>query len=102
MENKSQRTYLQEPDEVFSILLDILNENYDVKDIDESMRIVEVSTGMSLFSFGENFEILVTSGDTGSVVRVKGKSKIKWNMTSDIEKKVNEIFEFLDERLAKN
>ena len=78
-------------------MLEILDKDFDVKRIEYSIRTVEVSTGMSLLSFGENFEIIVASHDEGSIVRVKAKSKIKWNATSDVEKKANEIFELLDE-----
>lgn len=98
METIAQKTYDLDPDELFKILLEILDKNFDVKRIEHSIRTVEVSTGMSMFSFGENFEIIVASHGNGSVVRVKAKSKIKWNVTSDVEKKVNDIFELLDER----
>ncbi len=100
METISQKTYELDPDEVFKILLEILEENFDIKRIEQSVRTVEVSTGMSLFSFGENFDIIVANYNNGSIVRVKAKSKIKWNVTSNVESKAKKVFEILDKRLG--
>lgn len=99
MEAISQKTYDQDPDKVFKSLLKILEGNFDVKKIEQSVRIVEVSTSMSLFSFGENFDIIVASHNNGSIVQVKAKSKVKWNVTSDVENKAKKIFELLDAAL---
>ena len=100
METIAQRSYNQNVDKVFKTLLNILNENYDVKSIDDEIRCVEVSSGMSLFSFGENFEIVVAEQNRGSIVRVKAKSRIRWNITSDIEEKSKQILELLEENLS--
>lgn len=99
-ETIAQRTYDQNPDKVFKALLNILKEHFDVKRVEEYVRTVEVSSGMSLFSFGENLEIIVSNHDNGSIVRVKAKSKVRWNITSDIEEKANQIFELLDEQFS--
>jgi len=99
METVAQRSYKQNADDVFTTLLNILNENYDVKNVDDEIRCVEVSSGMSLFSFGENFEIIVADQNNGSIVRIKAKSRIRWNVTSDIEEKATHILELLDENL---
>ena len=99
METVAQRSYNQNADNVFKILLNILSENYDVKSVDNEIRCVEVSSGMSLFSFGENFEIIVAEQNNGSIVRVKTKSRIRWNITSEIEEKAKQIFELLEENI---
>lgn len=99
METIAQRSYNNNPDEVFKVLLNILNECYDVKRVDEAIRMVEVSSGMSLFSFGENFEIIVASQNDGSIVSVKTKSRVRWNVTSNVEEKAEQIFELLEENL---
>ena len=54
---------------------------------------------MSLFSFGEDFEIIVASQGTSSVVNVKTKSRIKWNVASSVQDKAEQIFELLEEKL---
>ena len=100
MEAVSQKTYNQDPDKVFGVLLVILEKNFDIKRIEQSVRTIEVSTGMSLFSFGENFDIIVASHNNGSIVRVKAKSKVKWNVTSDVENKAAKIFKLLDTALS--
>lgn len=99
METIAQRSYNNNPDEIFKVLLNILNEYYDVKRTDEAIRMVEVSSGMSLFSFGENFEIIVASQNDGSIVSVKTKSRVRWNVTSNVGKKAEQIFELLEENL---
>ena len=99
METINQKIYNEAPDKVFKALLDILNEQFEVKRIEEDVRTVEITTGMSWFSFGETFEIIVASQGNGSIVRVKGKSKVKWNITSEVEEKTQQIFELLDQKL---
>lgn len=98
LETIAQRTYNQNPDKVFKTLLNILNENYDITRVEESIRTIEVSSGMSWLSFGETFEIIVVSHDGGSIVRIKAKSRLRWNITSDVEEKTNRIFQLLDEQ----
>ena len=98
MEYLEQKTFSIPPDELFYQLIELLKEKFEIKRIEESIRSVEISTGMSLFSFGESFEIVVSNFEQGSVVRIKGKSKIKWNITNDAKEKISEIFELLDEQ----
>lgn len=100
METVAQRSYNQNANDVFKTLLNILSKNYDVKNVDNEIRCLEVSSGMSLFSFGETFDIIVAEQDSGSIVRVKVKSRIRWNVTSDIEEKSEQIFELLEENLS--
>ena len=100
METVSQRSYNQNADDVFKALLNVLNENYDIKSVDNEIRCAEVSSGASLFSFGESFEIIVADQNNGSIVRVKAKSRIRWNITSDIEEKAEQIFELLEENIS--
>lgn len=99
METIAQRSYNKNADDVFKTLLNILSKNYNVKSVDNEIRCVEVSSGMSLFSFGENFEMIVVDQNKGSIVRVKAKSRIRWNITSDVGKKAEQIFELLEENL---
>ena len=97
MEAIAKRSYDVNPNKVFQILLTVLSESHNVKRIDNEIRTMEVSSGISLLSFGETFEIIVASQDTGSVVRIKAKSKVKWNITSNV--KAEQIFELLDKNL---
>ena len=99
METIAKRSYDVNPDKVFQILLTVLSESHSVKRIDNEIRTMEISSGMSLFSFGETFEIIVASQDPGSVVNVKTKSKVKWNVTSNVKDKAEQIFELLDKNL---
>lgn len=99
MKTTAKRSYDVNPDKIFQILSNILSKSHDVKRIDSEIRIMEISSGVSLFSFGETFEIIVASQDAGSVVSVKTKSKVKWNVTSNVKDKAEQIFELLDKNL---
>lgn len=99
METMIQREYTPDVECVFGVLLNILSERYDVKNIDKTIRCVEVSFGMSLFSFGETFEVIVAAQNSGSVVRVRAKSRVRWNVTSNVEEKVKKLFDLLEENL---
>ena len=94
-----RRSYNINPDRVFQILCTILNESYNVKRTDSQIRVIEFSSGASFFSFGEDFEVIVASQGTGSVVNVKTKSRIKWNVSSGVQDKAEQIFELLEEKL---
>lgn len=100
METIAQRTYNEKPDVVFDILLEILaKKGFEIKKSEPSIRLVEISTGMSLLSFGESFEIIVGGSGDESVVRVKSKSRIRWNVTSQVEKKSEEILDLIETRI---
>ena len=99
MEAIAKRSYGVNPDKVFQILSNVLSDSYDIKRIDSEIRTMEVSSGMSLFSFGETFEIIVVSQDAGSIVSVKTKSKVKWNVTSNVKNRAEQIFELLEKNL---
>ena len=99
MEAIAKRSYGVNPDKVFQILSNVLSDSYDIKRIDSEIRTMEVSSGMSLFSFGETFEIIVVSQDAGSIVSVKTKSKVKWNVTSSVKNRAEQIFELLEKNL---
>ena len=99
METMIQREYTHDVGQVFDVLLNILSEHYNVKNIDKTIRCVEISSGMSLFSFGETFEVIVAAQNSGSVVRVRAKSRVRWNVTSNVEEKVKKLLDLLEEKL---
>ena len=99
METVARHSYGTDPDTTFDILQDVIHESYRVKRIDNRVRTIEFSSGMSLFSFGENFEAIVAGQGKGSMVKLRAKSKIKWNVTANNKNIVARIFESLDEKL---
>ncbi|NIP61281.1 MAG: hypothetical protein GWN01_10255 [Nitrosopumilaceae archaeon] len=100
METIAQRKYKENPDRVFAVLLEVLaKKDFEIKRSEPSIRLVEISTSMSLLSFGESFEIIVGGTENDSVVRVKSKSRIRWNITSQTEEKTKEILNLIENRL---
>lgn len=97
MESLESKTFSSTPDELFPELLKLVQQKFKIKSTEKHIRTVEISTGMSLFSFGESFVIIVSDYKNGSIVRIKGKSKIKWNITNDVKGKIVEIFDLLDD-----
>lgn len=73
MEMIAKREYPHNVERVFDVLLNILDKHYTIKNVDKSIRCVEVSSGASLFSFGETFEITAVGQNTGSAVRIRAK-----------------------------
>ncbi len=100
METVTRREYAHDAELVFAILLPILSKLYDIKNIHKKIKCVEVSSGASLFSFGETFEVSVAANDGGSVVRVRAKSKVRWNVTSNVEGKAEELLDLLGKNLG--
>ena len=96
MKDLQTRIYTISPDRLFPELLKLVKTKFKIKKIEDEHRLVEISSGMSLFSFGESFEIIVSDHDQGSIVRVKGESNLKWNVSSNVKEKISEIFELLD------
>lgn len=99
MEIVAKREYPHDVGYVFDVLLSILHTRYKVVKVDKAIRCVEVSTGTSLFSFGENLEVIVIEQNAGSTVRVRSKSRIMWNIASDVEGKARELLDLLEENL---
>ena len=101
METVARRSYDANPDKTFETLQDVIHESYRVKRIDNQVRTIEFSSGMSLFSFGENYDVIVASHGEGSIVKLRAKSKIKWNATANNKNSVKQIFDSLDEKLRR-
>jgi ubiquinone biosynthesis protein COQ9 len=99
MADIDSREYVLHSEELFAILLEVVPKaGFNVKKIENAIRRIEVSTGMSWFSFGESLEIIVSSKGKGSILYVKSKAKIPWNMTSDVRGRVDSLFRLVDDR----
>ena len=99
MRTVAKRKYPHNVEHVFDVLLDVLSNHYSIINIDKTIRCIEVSSGASLFSFGEKFEVIVVEQKTGSVVRIKTKSRVPWNVTSGVKGKTRKLFDILEENL---
>lgn len=100
MKTIAAREYAHDVERVFDALLNILNKDYNIKNVDKTVRCIEASSGMSSFSWGETFEIIAVAQNSGSVVRVRVKSRILWNITSNVEGKAKKLLDLLEESLG--
>ena len=99
MESVAIREYTHDVERVFEVVLSIVNKHYNIKNIDKTTRCIEVDSGMSLFSFGGAFEVIVVAQNNGSVVRVRAKSRVYWNITSDMKGKAKKLLDSVEEDL---
>ncbi|MEP0825800.1 MAG: hypothetical protein HRF40_09960 [Nitrososphaera sp.] len=100
MADIDSREYAVSPDRLFEILQESLpHAGFKIRKIEKEIRRIELSTGMSLFSFGESLEVIVSANGTGSVLYVKSKAKIAWNISADTQGKVDTLFGIIKERL---
>lgn len=99
METIATREYAHDVERVFDTLLNTLR-SYNIKSIDKTIRCIEVSFGMSLFSWGETFEVIVVAQSSGSAVRVRAKPRVFWNVTSNVEVKASKLLDLLEEDLG--
>jgi len=89
---------------VFKSLKEICSKSSFVIDsIDESIRRITISTRPSLFSYGENIEVIVQpEGDNKTLVYVKSKPKAFFNITAAraVKRNIQKIYGMLDEVLG--
>ena len=71
------------PEEVYSFLADLSLNGLKVSRRIPEMKIVIISSGLSLFSWGESIEASVQSSQTGSLVILRAQGKFQLNVTAD-------------------
>ena len=97
----TERDYLDvksDPDTVFSFLADLSDPTFKIKSKDPSSRQIFFSTGVSLFSWGENIEVTVLRITGGSRVLVRGQGKFQLNLTANPRDPIDQIVSKLKER----
>lgn len=92
------KTYASDADSIFNGIVHICRElGYRTESIDSSIRRIRASTSASLFSYGEDIEIIVSHrSENQATVNVNVKPKVWFNITSDTSGPVERIFEKLD------
>ncbi|MHA1410503.1 MAG: hypothetical protein ACTSQY_09415 [Candidatus Odinarchaeia archaeon] len=95
------RKYKVEPQIIFQYLKKITSDSgFSLDSVAEITQRLNLSTGLSLFSYGENVEISVDrEPDGGSRVYVNSKPKVWFNITADgnNRRNVQRIFEIIEE-----
>lgn len=92
------KTYAADADSIFDRTIRICKElGYHADSIDNPIRRIKASTSPSLFSYGEEIEIIVSHrGENHATVHVNVKPKVWFNITSDTSTPVKRIFDKLD------
>lgn len=92
------KAYASDADSIFSKVVHMCEElGYHIESIDDSIRRIRASTGASLFSYGEDIEIIVSHRqEYQATVNVSVKPKVWFNITSNTRSPVERIFEKLD------
>lgn len=100
METIDSKSYKKNPDQLFDTLVDVVGKaGFNVKRVEKAIKRIEVSTGVSLFSFGETLEIIVGNEGDSSLVYVRSKTRIPWNITAQLDKKIKTLFQLIDESI---
>ncbi len=95
-----EKTYPVQPEKVFEVLRRACSTPpYKIQRIEENVRRLRVSAGMSLFSWGENLDVIVYPNSRGCIVRMEGAGKLPINVTADPQRHFREIFRRLDRGL---
>ena len=71
------------PEEVYSFLVGLSLNGLKVSRKIPEMKTVIISSGLSLFSWGESIEVSVQSSQTGSLVILRAQGKFQLNITAD-------------------
>jgi len=101
--SEKKRIYSYNANVVFESLKKVSSRSrFIVKNIDESIKRIIVTTQPSLFSYGESIEIIVQpEGEDKALVYVKSEPIVFFNITAGgaVERNIQEIFQMLDEKL---
>lgn len=77
--------------------------SFIINSIDESIRRITISTRLSLFSYGENIEVIVQpEGSNKTLVYVKSEPKVFFNITAagTVKRNIQRIYRLLDDALG--
>lgn len=95
-----ERIYPQDPDTVFRTVKRVCAQPpLHIEGVDEDIKRVDVSTGISLLSWGESFSVIVYPKKGQSLVHAEGAPKLFLNISANPDKHIEEIFRRLDKSL---
>lgn len=99
--SEETREYSEDADVIFKKLKKLSRKaGFQIDRIDETNRRLNLSTGLSLLSYGENVEVIVNREmDGSSKVFVSSKPKMFFNITANTRRNVQRIFEVLEKEI---
>lgn len=83
------------PQQAFAALVQATKQTFKVKSTDDFTMTVTFSSGISAFTWGENFSAQVVPGEGGSMLKVSGVGKVGGQMMqqSRNSKLINQLFD---------
>lgn len=100
-DNILTRTYSKPPAQVFRAALEAAQDSgLSLKKADEQTLHIQLSKGMSGWSWGELLELDISGSDSQSTVHFKGRRKLATNITSDPSGHVLALALAIDKRLG--
>jgi len=98
--SEETRKYSEDADVIFEKLKKLSRKaGFQIDRIEETNRRLNLSTGMSLLSYGENVEVIVNREKDGSKVFVSSKPKMFFNITANTKRNVRRVFEALEKEV---
>ncbi len=96
----AEQTYPRSAAEVFTVLKRVCKDRpFRIERIDEKLRRIRLTTGMSLLSWGESLDVIVYPQPEGCLVHVEGGAKLPINVTANPDRHIEEIFQRLKRAL---
>lgn len=99
-----KKIYHYDVNTVFKSLKEACSKSsFIINSIDESIRRITISTRLSLFSYGENIEVIVQpEGSNKTLVYVKSEPKVFFNIAAarTIKRNIQRIYRLLDDALG--
>ena len=106
IEIETKKIYPFDEETVFAFLVEICSKSrFNIKNVDKSIKRIIVSTPPSLFSYGENIEIIIHPEiNNRALVYVKSTPKVFLNLTSRraVKGNIKEIYRRLDKAIKEN
>lgn len=99
---EKRKSYPHNADTVFACVKKICASSFTIKNVDESVRRIIMTTGPSLLSYGETIEVIVQPEENDkALVYVKSAPKAFFNITaqSTAERNIQKIYQMLDNAL---
>ena len=99
--SEETRKYSEDADVLFEKLKKLSRKaGFQIDRIDETNKRLNLSTGMSPLSFGENVEVIVNrERDGSSKVFVSSKPKVFFNITANPNRNVRRVIEALEKEV---
>jgi hypothetical protein len=95
--NQVQYIYDESISKVYNTLIRISHSLTNKVRVDRDNYRIHLTTSASLFSYGEEIEILVSKKNKKTLVTIEGSAKVFFNLTANANKYIDKIVEKLNQ-----